>query len=198
MRKVMVVSEHTIFRQSALTAYKRGREKDVVPRLISWPIIVCLWLLLGVLITAGFLAWYVQVPTYVDGPGIILAQGDVPQPAYGGMVAVVFLSPDQSAHLRVGLPVDVQIGSAGIHLQGTIAKVEPGIASPDAARKRYRLDSASALLITQPSIVVIIRLGTTLPTSDYAGSLLSAKVEIGSQRLLALLPGLGNFLGSSS
>jgi len=192
------VPERTIFRQSAITAYKRGMEKDVVPRLISWPIIVCFWLLLAVLIAAAFLAWYVQVPTYVDGPGIILAPGDMPQPEYGETLGLMFLSPDQAVHMRAGLPVDVQIGSAGIHLQGTIAKVEPGIASPDAARKRYRLDSASALLITQPSIVVIIRLGTTLPTSDYAGSLLSAKVEIGSQRLLALLPGLGSFLGSNS
>ena len=190
--------ERTIFRQSAITAYKRGIEKDVVPRLISWPIIVCLWLLLGVLIAVGSLAWYVQVSTYVNGPGIILARGDMLQPEDGAMVAVVFLPPDQSAHMRVGLPVNVQIGSAGVHVQSTIAKVEPGITSPDAARKRYGLDSAGALLITQPSIVVIIRLGTALPATSYAGSLLTAEVEIGSQRLLALLPGLGKFLGSSS
>ena len=190
--------EHTIFRQSAIMAYRRGREKDVVPHLISWPIIVCLWLLLGVLLAAGFLAWYVQVPTYVDGSGIILTRGDMLQPEYGGMVAVVFLPPDQSAHVRVGLPVHVQVGSTGAYVQSTIAKVEPGITSPDAARKRYRLDGMSALLITQPSIVVIVRLGTTLPATAYAGSLLTTKVEIGSQRLLALLPGLGNLLRSSS
>src|SRR3989440_12908092 len=173
-------------------------EKAVVPRLISWPIIVCLWLLLGVLIVAGFLAWYVRVPTYMDGSGIMLARGDMLQPAYGGMVAVVFLPPDQSGHLRVGLPVDVEMGSAGMLVHSTIAQVEPGIMSPDAARQRYRLGGVGALLVTQPSIVVIIKLGTTVPASDYAGSLLSAKVEIGSQRLLTLLPGLGSFLGSSS
>ena len=115
--------EHTIFRQSAIMAYRRGREKDVVPRLISWPIIVCFWILLAVFIATGFLAWDVQVPTYVDGSGIILAQGEMSQPDYGGMLAVVFLPPDQSAHMRVGLPADVQIGSAGVNVQGTIAKV---------------------------------------------------------------------------
>jgi len=192
------VPESTIFRQSAITAYKRGMEKAVVPRLISWPIIVCLWLLLGVLLAAGFLAWYVQVPTYVDGSGIILARGDMLQPAYGEMVAVVFLPPDQAVHIRAGLPVDVQTGSAGVLVQSTIAQVEPGITSPEAARQRYRLNGMGALLITQPSIVVIIKLGTKLPATAYAGSLCTAKVEIGSQRLLALLPGLGNFLGSSS
>lgn len=125
-------------------------EKAVVPRLISWPIIVCLWLLLGVLLAAGLLAWYVQVPTYVDGSGLILARGDMLQPAYGKMVAVVFLPPDQSAHLRVGLPVDVQTGSAGVLVHSTIAQVEPGITSPAAARQRYQLGGVSALLITQP------------------------------------------------
>src|SRR5438067_11520795 len=133
-RKGSVVPDRTIFRQSAIAAYKRGMEKDVVPRLISWPIIVCFWLL----------------------------------PA------------DQSAHLRVGLPVHVQIGSAGAYVQGTIAQVEPGISSPEAARKRYRLDAAGALLITQPSIVLIIRLATTLSATAYAGSLCTAKVETGS------------------
>ena len=195
---MIVVPEHTIFRQSAITAYKRATEKADVPRLISWPIIVCLWLLLGVLLAAGFLAWYVQVPTYVNGSGIILARGDMLQPAYGQMVAVVFLPPDQATHLRVGQPVDVQTGSAGPLVQSTIAQVKPGITSPDAARQRYRLDGMSALLITQPSTVVIIKLGTTLPASAYAGSPCTARVETGSQRLLALLPGLGNFLGSSS
>lgn len=159
---------------------------------------VCLWLLLGVLIAATFLAWYVQVPTYVDGSGIILSRGDMLQPAYGEMVAVVFLPPDQSAHLRVGLPVDVQTGSAGPLVQSTIAKVEPGITSPDAARQRYQPGGVGTLLVTQPSIVVIIKLGTKLPAAAYAGSLCTARVETGSQRLLALLSGLGNFLGSSS
>ncbi len=179
-------------------AYKRSMEKDTVPRLISWPIIVCLWLLLGALIAVGFLAWYVQVPTYVDGSGIILARGDVLQAKYGEMVAVVFLPPNQSTHMRVGLPVDVQIGSVGVYGKGTIAKIEPGITSPDAARKRYQLDGVGSLLITQPSSVVLIRLATPLPATSYAGSLLTAKVEIGSQRLFALLPDLGKFLGSSS
>src|SRR5438067_670232 len=85
-RKGRVVPERTIFRQSAIEAYKRGREKDVVPRLISWPIIVCFWLLLGVLVAAGLLVWDIQVPTYVDGSGIILAGGDMLQSVDGETV----------------------------------------------------------------------------------------------------------------
>jgi hypothetical protein len=192
------VPDRTIFRQAALEAYRRGKEKDVVPRLISWPIIVCCWLLLGVLMAAGLLAWYVQVPTYVDGSGVILAPGAMRQPAGGATGAVVFLPADQATRVRVGLPVHGQLSSVGAYVQGTIATVEPGITSPDAARKRYRLDGVGPVLITQPSTVVIVRLGTSLPATAYAGSLVIAKVELGSQRLLALFPGLGRFLRGNS
>lgn len=190
--------ENPIFRQSAVMSFKRRMEKDVVARLISWPIILCLWLLLGALIVAAFFAWYVQVPTYVDGSGIILARGDMLQPEYGNMVALVFLPPDQSAQIRVGLPVDIQIGSAGMNVQSTIAQVEPGIMSPDAVRQSYQLEGAGSLLITQPSIVAIVKPDTTLPATLYAGSLLTARVETGSQRLLSLLTGLGQSQGSNS
>ncbi len=179
-------------------AYKRSLEKDVVPRLISWPIILCLWLLLGAFLTAGIFAWYAQVPTYVSGSGIILANGDMLQPAYGGTVAIVFLPPDQSAGIWVGQHVGIQIGSTDTQVQSTIAQVESGIISPAAARQRYGLEGTGSLLITQPSVVAIIKLGAVLPTTTYAGSLLSASVETGSQRLLALMLGSGQFLGSSS
>src|SRR5437588_1313870 len=128
---MIIVPQKTIFRQSAIMAYKRSMEKDVLLRLVSWPILVCLWLLLAVLLAAGFFVWYAQVPTYVGGSGIVLAQENVLQPEYGKMVAIVFLSPDQSAQVRVGQPVDIQIGSANMQLQSTIAQVEPGVMSPE-------------------------------------------------------------------
>jgi hypothetical protein len=137
------------------------------------------------------------VPTYVDGPGLILARRVTPQPESGNIVAIVFLPPDQSAQIRVGLPVDIQIGSAGMSVQSTIAQVEPGIMSPDAVRQSYQLEGVGALLITQPSIVAIVKPDTILPATMYAGSLLTARIETGSQRLLSLLTGLGQSQGSN-
>jgi hypothetical protein len=177
-------------------AYKRNMEKDVLPRLISTPIIVCLWLLLLVLLAAGFFTWYAQVPTYVSGSGIILTRGDILQNEYGNIVGVVFLPANQSAQIRRGQPVDIQVGSEGMHVQSTIAQVEPGIMSPEAVRQRYQLGAVGADLVTQPSVVAIIKLA--LPDTTYAGSLLTARIQTGSQRLFALLLGSGQFLGSSS
>jgi hypothetical protein len=192
------VPKRTIFRESAIEVYRRGIAKDVVPRLIAWPIVVCLWLLLGVFLAAGFLAWYIQVPTHVDASGIILAPRDLLPLADGETVALVFLPPDHAARVRVGLPTDIQIGSGGVYTHGTLAKIEPGIISPNTARTNYRLDGVGGLVITEPSVVAIVRLDTSLPATTYPGSLVTAKIEIGSQRLLALLPGIRQLLGGGS
>jgi len=190
--------QKTIFRQKAIMAYKRNLEKDVLPRLVSTPILVCLWLLLAVLLAAGFFVLFAEVPIYVGGSGIVLVQENVLQPEYGKMVAIVFLSPDQSTRVRVGQPVDIQIGSAGMHVHSTIAQVEPGVMSPAAVRQRYQLDAGDAALVTQPSVVATVKLDTVLSDTTYAGSLLTARIQIGFQRLLALLLGSGQFLGSGS
>ncbi len=191
------MSERTIFRRSAIEAYQRGLDKDVVPRLISWPIVVCLWFLLGLLVAAGFLAWYVKVPVYLSGAGIITAPGAQPQAPTGEPFAVVFLRPEQTAQVRVGQPAGVQIGSTDRQVPGTIVRLEPGTMSPAVIRSRYRLDGAGAPLVTQPAAVMLVRLDSALPGPAYAGTLVTARVAVGSQRLLALLPGLGEYLGHS-
>jgi hypothetical protein len=191
------VSERAIFRESALEAHRRRTETDIVPRLIARPIIVCFWILLGALVTAALIAWSVQVPTYVGASGVILGPSKQPHTVGGETAVALFLPPDQSAPLRVGQPVHVQIGSSGAYVRGDIATVEPGLIGPDAARERYGIEGG-ANLIAQPSIVVVVRLRRALSPATYGGSSLSARVELGSQRLLALFPGLGKLVGGAS
>ena len=140
-----------IFRETALEAYRRRTSRDVVPRLTYWPIIVCMWVLLAVLLGTLAGAWAVRVPTYVSAPGVILGSGDVSRTS-GDVTAALFVPPDQSDRLRVGQPVHGQTGSAG-----KVVAIESSVISPDAARDRYRIDGA-ADVITQPSRVVTLRL----------------------------------------
>ena len=182
--------EQTIYREAAIQAYRRGLDKDVIPRLISWPIITCSWLLLAILLVATLTAWYVQVPEFVEGQGIILAGGGLTRSADAAPVAVVFLPPDRAAQLQVGQPVDLQIGAGETHLRGTIANVDAAMLSPEAARRAYHLDAAGAPLITRPSVVAVIDLPTTWSAAPYAGRPVPARAEVGSRRLLALVPGL--------
>jgi hypothetical protein len=180
------VPARPIFRESAVQAHRRRAEQAVVPRLASRPVTIALWALIGTLAGAALLAWSLRVPTYVPASGVVL----------GHRTAVVFVAPDDLARMRVGGLVRVQIGSPGTHVRGALARTVPAVIGPDAARKRFRLSGGSDL-VTQPVSVAIVRLGERLP-GTYRGSRLSARVKTGSERLLALLPGLARVFGSGS
>jgi hypothetical protein len=48
--------------------------------------------------------------------------------------------------------------------------------------------------ITEPSVVVHVKLAPSLSSRLYAGSLITAQVQIGTQRILSL-PGLNDLIG---
>ncbi len=191
----MTASKRTIFRHKALQQYEQSRNKTVLPRYVSPPVFVCLWILLGLLIIAGVAAWLGQVPTYVAGSGVVLDPGSTTQQGGNEGVAVVFVPATPSLTLRPGLPVQLQIGSTGPQVASTITTVEPGIVSPNEARDRYALGGVASAVITQPSVVVTARLGPSIPAQVYAGSIVSAQVQVGTRSVLSLLPGLGSLSG---
>ncbi len=187
----------TIFRESAVEAYRRRPEKDVVPRLISWPIVLCLWVLLGIVLAQAWVAWSVRVPSYVGASGVIVGGGEELERPAGETAAVLFLPPDRSPRLRVGQPVHLQVGSSPSYVEGEIAKVEPGLVSPDAARRRFGLEGALDT-ITEPSTAVVVRLEEALAGAEYGGSRVTARVEVGSRRPVELIPGVGKLVGGGS
>jgi hypothetical protein len=171
--------------------------KDVLPRLTSWPLIACCWLLLAGLLAAAAVAWSVRVPAYTGAQGVILRSGTRSGPSDGRATAALFLPPDQSARIRAGQPVHALIGSSGRSAAGTVAKVEPGVIGPDTARARYGFDPGAGFG-REPRSVVIVRLGQSLPSAAYGGSSVTARMETGSQRLLELFPALGGLVGGAS
>jgi len=182
----------TIFRESAVEAYRRGTEKDVVPRLVSRPVILGLWALLALLVGTVLIAWSVKVPSYAGASGAVLSRAE-----QGRTAAVLFVSSDDVADLRVGQSVLAQVGSSGKNVEGAVANIEPGLVGPNAARRRYGIEGAAGL-ITEPSRAVIVRFRNKLPDTAYGGSRLTAKVETGSRRLLAMLTGSARPLGGGS
>lgn len=190
-----ISKQRSIFRNKALQYYAQSREKDVLPRFVAPPVFIFLWVLLGLLLVATLLAWLGQVPTYVAGSGVVLNQGIKTQQGGNEVVAVVFLPATPSLHLRAGLPIQVQIGTTGPQLTGTIDTVQPGVISPSDARKRYSLNGDLAQVITQPSIAVTVRLGADVLAQMYAGSSVSAQVQVGTRSVLSLLPVIGQLIG---
>lgn len=192
----MAISKRGIFRERALQQYAASRQKDVLPPLVSPPVFIFFWILLVLLIIAGITAWLVQVPTYITGSGIVLDQGIMQgKQANGQSVAVVFLSASHPMHMQAGQRILLQIASTGTQLTSKISQVDPGVISPDDARGRYRLNSATAQVITGPSFVLTVNLGSAFPAHEYAGSIVSAQVQVGTQRVLSLLPGTGQLIG---
>jgi hypothetical protein len=186
----MLVPNHPIFRNNAVKHYMQSRDKDTLPRFISLPIALFLWILLGLLLVVGLLAWYEQVPAYASGNGVVLSSKYAPQYASQWAVAAAFFPVGQVRNLHVGQAVAVHFESSTDPVKGTVLAVDP-VVSPDAALQRYSLENNAASLITQPSTVVIVGLENTSP-SLYAGSTLTVSVVVGSRRIISLLPGIGS------
>jgi len=190
----MSVPNNPIFRDNAVKHYMRSRDKDTLPRFISLPVALFLWILLGLLLVLGLLAWYEQIPSYVSGHGIVLRSNYVPPSASNDKaVAVAFFAVDQVNYLHAGQSVLVSFASSTQSLEGTLLTVE-SIVSPAVALQRYGLGGGGASLITQPSAAAIIKLDNTSPAL-YASNTLTVNVQVGSCRIISLLPGIGRLLG---
>jgi hypothetical protein len=191
---VMSVPNNPIFRDNAVKHYMQSKDKDTLPRFISLPMALFLWILLGLLLVLALLAWYQQIPTYVSGHGIALRANYVPSSAsHDKAVAVAFFAVDQANQLHIGQSVLVSFASSTQSLTGRLLRVDP-IVSPTVALQRYGLGSDGASLITQPSVAAIIKLNNTSPAL-YVGNILTVNVQVGSCRIISLLPGIGRLLG---
>lgn len=178
-----------MFRSKALTYYARSRERDVLPRFVAPRVFVFLWILMALLLIATLGAWLAQAPTYETASGIILDAQE------NHATAVLFLPASQALEVRAGSPVLMQIGTVGPQLSTTIASIEPGVMSPEQARIRYALNGNLALVVTEPSIAVTVTLDSNIPAQTYAGSIVGAQVQVGTRRVLSLLPFVGSLIG---
>jgi hypothetical protein len=195
---MMKYAHRSILRVDAIRRYARSREEAVLPRFVSPHTFVCLWILLGLLVASGFIAWCAQVPVYASGPAVVVDGRDKTPSIHEDFVVVAFLPTEHLSRLRVGQTMFLALDPAGRRLSRPILAVEPEISSPDAAQKRFALHAGAALTLSQPVAVAIARWEsppTRLPASSYAGSVYHVDIEVGSRRVMALLPFVGQFFG---
>lgn len=183
-----MASQSPLFRAQAREYYAQSREKAVLPRLVTPPVFLCLWILLGLLLMATVLAWQVQAPIYATASGAIIQQPTATQPTMNAPSLVLFVPANPAPTLHVGTPLTVQVTLTGASFTGSIIAVKPGVLTPEQVVQRYGLTGDLALLVTQPSVVVQVQ--TAVQASGLAGLSLSAQVQVGSQSVLALLPHL--------
>ena len=186
-----------LFRESAWQHYLQKREKDILPRFVSPPTFVCIWIMLCLVVVVGLVASTQQVPVLVNGVGLVLTQEQ--NRAFGGKGAtvLVFLPASEAKLVHVGEPSRLQIGLTGPSYRSTIAQVEPRLLSPNDIYKQYGVICSAMLTITEPSVVVQVGLVPSLSSHLYAGSQVRAQVQVGTQHLLSL-PELNDLIGVSS
>jgi hypothetical protein len=191
-----VKPNRTIFRPEAIRRYTQRGERAVLPRFVSPRAFVFLWMLLGLLAASGFLAWFAQVPMYASGPAVVVEGERLGRGNQGGLTLALFLPSEDLSRLQVEQPLFVQFTPTGERLEGRIVAVEPEIIGPAAARQRFGLDEGTAQIVVQPAAVAITHLKpipTHLPAETYLGSVYHVDVQVGSQRVLSLVPLIGQF-----
>jgi hypothetical protein len=116
------------------------------------------------------------------------------KPVPATIMAVFFFPPVQAQHLHTGLPISLNVGSSGQQIKTQITSIVPGVMSPAALSSLFHLGNVP-LPITQPSIVVVAELDSTF-TTKYVGDVVTGKLQVGSQRLISFLPGVGSLFGN--
>jgi len=164
----------------------QAKAQTVLPRFIAPPVPLCLWLLLSCLLAVSVLAWLTRVPVYRNGVATVANEETI----------VAFFPPESKSEMKAGQHLSLKLDPVGPPVVRTIATIEPGILSPAEARKKFNLDNTATRSYEFPAAVAIARLGNPneqLPASAYEGAVVEAQLEVGSQRLIALLPLVGSF-----
>lgn len=187
-------TDRSVFRAEAMRRYIQGRETSVLPEFVSPRTFIYLWIMLGLLLAAVFAAWFVRVPVYISGTGVVV-DGSNTTPDEEALI-VAFLPPGSLSRLRAGQTLFLAFDTRRERLSTTLHSVE-GLMSPEATQTKYELGPGAAAAITQPAAVVLARLEPApgdFPTAAYAGSVVPVTVEVGSRRVLSLLPWIGPLL----
>ncbi len=195
-------AKRSIFRVEAVRRYTQHRETAVLPRFVSPRTFLGLWVLFGLLAVSGGLAWFARVPVYTSGPAIVVdARDNKLQEMPDDVLVVAFFPPENRSRLEVGQRLFLQFPPNGERLRRSIIAIEPEIYSPVAAQRRFALEPSAVLAVAHPAAVALARLEPVpagVPAPGYVGSIGRVDIEVGSRRIVSLLPFIDQFLESRS
>jgi hypothetical protein len=180
-----------IFRDAAIKYYMQSREESILPRFVSPPVFILLWIFFALCIIAGILAWNIQVPIYISSTGFVTGSG---QPAattsQGQMSVILFIPASSFALLKEGQTVQIQLPGGGPQVTRTVTALDP-VLNPADVLKLFGLP-----LTTAPAGLAVVSLGPTSSWHIYLRSLVSAQIRVGSSRVLSFIPGLDRLIGA--
>lgn len=177
----------SIFRDHAFQQYMQRQEREVLA-CVAWPPVGFLYgIVLGLLLLAGCFAWHEQIPAYIAGSGVILGYDQGVVTRQNEALALVFLPASAYPKAHTGQPIHLQTTANGLSLTGRVEKVEPGIINPLEALTHYHLGRSGAQIVTQPSIVLLVRVSLPSWSHVSVGSSIHAQFQNGFQPIFSLL-----------
>lgn len=177
-----------------MRVHVRAHSQPVLPRFTTPFAVACCWLLVVLLAASLVLAWLCQVPLVAAGETTV-APPHGPARAQEPPVAIVFLPPARAGEVHVGDTVVLRFGTQT--LTRPLTSVDPLASSPADVRQRFGLTGDAAAAIARPVLVGTVTLdqlpdGVSAAIRPGANGL--AQIEVGSQRVVSLLPVVGRFV----
>src|SRR5579875_2977943 len=186
----MTSLDRSIFRERALEKYMRRQELHVILRLVSPPMFLFLWTLLLLSLCAVGLVCSIQMPVMVQGKGVVVQRKTGSANNGQEIVVLLLFPPDQQASLKIGQPATISVLSTNIVFHTTIESIEPGIMSPAAISTQINLQLPLTPTISGPAVVALARVQPMAQASAYLGSQCEVQVQVGTESVLSMLPGL--------
>jgi hypothetical protein len=186
-----------IFRDAAMQRYALGRTRSVLPQFTSLRVRTLLWVIAGMLLSSGLLAWLIHIPVYASGLGMVIESPPLGAGEVGDVrrMAVV-LADKEASRVRVGQKVFWSLDTRGTRVSLTLIAIETEVSSLKAVYERFKLTGAAAAGITEPVVVAFVdpeALPDNVPASPSAGNLYRIDVEVGTIRAISMLPFISGF-----
>lgn len=177
-----------LFREHALQHYMNRRENDILPRIVSPPVFLIVWILFGLIVICGLLACVERVPVFVHSSGVAQVGEQKINEQQSYVNVLIFVPANNSAQVRTGVHGRVQFSSSDQNFDGTITDVDRSVLSPVAVRKQYLLTCNAEPDVTEPSVAAHMRVVVPSNMTAINGVLAQVQIQTGSQRLLDVLP----------
>ncbi|GLV55002.1 hypothetical protein KDH_18490 [Dictyobacter sp. S3.2.2.5] len=194
---MMQQKKRPLFREHALQHYMRRREEDILPRIVSPPIFLFVWVLFLLVLGSGIIAWMERIPVYVNGAGIVQQNSHSINAQQSEVDVLVFVPVYSSDHVRPGISGQAQFASGAHYYDSRVTSLEPLVLTPEAIQTHYQLSCSAAQIVTAPSVAVHMKVIVPAQYHVFSGTLLQARIQTGTQRVLSLMPGFDRLMGGS-
>ena len=180
-----------LFRRRAIERYQESRAESAPPRFAPPRVRRYVGVVCALLTACALLMWATPAPVYLSvRAAAVASKGAFGQPPERPLL-LVFIPAADGPSLKEGQRVYFKPHKQDQMMSGTLVAFEPQAVSNAEVLSRYDLAAGEPLEINEPVVVGVARIEpppTDAAPNVEAGSVFDAKLEIGSKRLISLIP----------